>query len=202
MGIVSIKNKTKSGSLLVGNTFFLPTSYESIQTVTVGSGGQANVEFTSIPATFTHLQVRCTAQTNRGTYAIDEASINFNSDTTSLYAQHYMYGDGSSVGANSGANETRLVTGSGNFGTSTGSNFGVAIIDILDYANTNKFKTARILAGTDCNGTVSGFGGRMNLASGLYGSTNAITSIKLIPLNGTLFTQYSSFALYGIKVAS
>jgi hypothetical protein len=35
--------------------------YESIATVTVGSGGAANVEFTSIPATYTHLQLRLLA---------------------------------------------------------------------------------------------------------------------------------------------
>lgn len=178
------------------------TAFESIQTVTVGSGGQANVEFTSIPATFTHLQVRCTAQTNRATYAIDEATINFNTDTGSNYAQHYFYGDGASVAAAAASSESKLVTGSGNFGTSTGGNFGVAIIDILDYKNTSKYKTTRILAGTDCNGTVSAFGGRVNLVSGLWRSTTAISSIKLIPLNGTAFTEYSSFALYGIKVAS
>jgi hypothetical protein len=32
--------------------------FESIATVTVGGGGAANVEFTSIPATYTHLQLR------------------------------------------------------------------------------------------------------------------------------------------------
>jgi hypothetical protein len=32
--------------------------FESIATVSVGSGGAADVEFTSIPATYTHLQIR------------------------------------------------------------------------------------------------------------------------------------------------
>ena len=40
-------------------------SYESIQTVTVGLGGAANVEFTSIPATYTHLQIRGISKTDR-----------------------------------------------------------------------------------------------------------------------------------------
>ena len=33
-------------------------SYESIATVTVGSGGSSYIEFTSIPGTYTHLQIR------------------------------------------------------------------------------------------------------------------------------------------------
>jgi hypothetical protein len=32
--------------------------YESIATVSVGGGGAADVEFTSIPGTYTHLQIR------------------------------------------------------------------------------------------------------------------------------------------------
>jgi hypothetical protein len=36
--------------------------FESIATVTVGGGGAATVEFTSIPATYTHLQLRYIAQ--------------------------------------------------------------------------------------------------------------------------------------------
>jgi hypothetical protein len=44
-------------SAITGN--LVTTSYESIETVTVGSGGSATVlTFSSIPATYTHLQIR------------------------------------------------------------------------------------------------------------------------------------------------
>jgi hypothetical protein len=43
-------------SAITGN--LVTTSYESIATVTVGGGGAATVAFTSIPATYTHLQIR------------------------------------------------------------------------------------------------------------------------------------------------
>jgi hypothetical protein len=66
----------------------------------------------------------------------------------------------------------------------------------LDYANTNKYKTTRSIGGNDNNG--SGF---VSLISGLWLSTSAISNIEIIPLNGTLWTQYSHFALYGIKGA-
>jgi hypothetical protein len=187
--------------MLAGNPAYDPGAFVSIATTTVGSGGTANVEFTSIPSTYTHLQVRCFAQTNRATYGIDEANITFNSDTGSNYVRHLLYGDGSATSASADTSQTSMRTGSGNFGTTTGSNWGSAIIDILDYKNTNKYTTIRSLSGADCNGTVGGLGGRVGLFSGLWLNTNAVTSIKLVPANGTLFSQYSHFALYGIRTA-
>jgi hypothetical protein len=71
--------------------------------------------------------------------------------------------------------------------------FGTFILDILDYKDTNKYKTARSLDGSDANGS-----GEISLRSGSWRNTAAITSITLTP-TGTGIAQYSSFALYGIK---
>jgi hypothetical protein len=176
--------------------------YESIATVTVGSGGASNVEFTSIPSTYTHLQVRCFSQTNRGTYGTDSMSLLVNGDTSASYAYHFLRGSGASVAA---AESTSLsiiseISTQG-CGTTTGGTFGVSIIDILDYANTNKYKTFRNLNGNDINGTIASVGGYISLLSALWMKTNAITSLKFAPVNGTTFSQYSHFALYGIKSA-
>lgn len=180
------------------------TSFESIATVTVGSGGASNVDFTNIPGTYSHLQIRCYAQTNRATFGIDEIRIRFNSDTGSNYAVHNLYGNGSSATDSGQSSVTGMVT-SGTIGTNTGNSglvWGIDIVDVLDYANTNKFTTIRRLTGVDLNGTVGGSGGRVGLSSGLWQNTNAVTSINITPVNGSLITQYSHFALYGIKVAS
>jgi hypothetical protein len=175
-------------------------SYESIATVSVGSGGQADITFSSIPSTYKHLQVRYTAQSNRGTYGIDNSKITINSDTGSNYAFHILNGDGNAAFASGSASQTFIKSGDRDLATTTSTNiFGVGIIDFLDYTNTNKYKTTRTLSGEDINGTIAGFGGGISLASGLWMNTAAITSIKLVPQNGTLYTQYSSFALYGIK---
>ena len=72
------------------------TSYESIATVTVGSGGAANVEFTSIPSTYAHLQVRAIF---RNANATDTTFMRINSDTGSNYAWHTLRGNGSAVTA-------------------------------------------------------------------------------------------------------
>lgn len=172
--------------------------------VSVGSAGAADVTFSSIPSTYTHLQIRALAQTDRGTYGIDSIQMQLNSDTGSNYTAHWIYGDGSSAAASAITSNTYLRPGDGQIGTSTGNSglaFGVAVIDFLDYKNTSKYKTVRALQGIDLNGTIASVGGRVGLGSGVWMSTNAITSIKLYPQAGTKWTQYSSFALYGIKGA-
>jgi len=70
-----------------------------------------------------------------------------------------------------------------------------SVIDILDYANANKYKTIRSLSGTDYNNS----NGRLFYSSGNWRSTSAVTTITLTNDSGTNFTQYSSFALYGVK---
>jgi len=170
------------------------SSYESIATVTVGSGGAANVEFTSISSTYTHLQIRCIFKTDRADDN-DRAKIQFNSDTGSNYSNHSLFGTGSSAGAVGNANASSMLTfvGAGNNASSV---FGGGVIDILDYKDTNKYKTVRSLGGYESNST-----GIVGLDSGNWRSTSAITSIKLTPNIGGNFNQYSHFALYGIKGA-
>lgn len=182
-------------SFLAGNPAVQFTSYESIATVTVGSGGSSEVEFTSIPGTYKHLQIRFVGRTNTGS---DSAvHVRFNSDSGSNYSRHRLYGENSTVGQDGSANNTELTLGKVTNATNI---VGAAIIDILEYANTNIYKTARCLAGLDRSTS----GGIVLLAGGNWRNTNAITSIMLRPDNfgsGGAWAQYSQFALYGIKGA-
>ena len=166
------------------------TSYESISTTTVGASPVSSISFTSIPATFTHLQIRYTALNS----AAVNHSMQFNSDTGANYSWHELYGDGSTAAAASGSNQTFIKASYS--ANSTASYTNAIIIDILDYANTNKYKTSRALAGVDINGA----GGYAFLRTGNWRNTAAITSVQIFPTSGN-FTQYSSFALYGIKGA-
>ena len=178
------------------------TAYESISTVTVGSGGSSTVTFSSIPSTYTHLQIRIFGQTSRGTYGSDELTMrvgNGSVDTGSNYSVHNLTGNGASVSSGGSAN-TSNINLNYKLGTTTSNAFGVLIIDILDYANTNKYKTVRNLTGVDINGTVAGFGGEIELSSGSWRSLSSINTITFTPTNAN-FTQYTSFALYGIKGA-
>jgi hypothetical protein len=171
-----------------------PTAYESIATVTVGATSVADVTFSSIPSTYTHLQIRCLARASTG--GIQEVYLQLNSDTGNNYAKHNLLGDGTSASASGNANQNHIyvciISGS-----ASGSNiFGTGVIDILDYANTNKYKTTRSLNGNDENGD-----GYIGFYSGLWQNTNAITSIKFYNRDGNNLVQYSQFALYGIKGA-
>ena len=161
------------------------TSYESIATVTVGSGGASSISFTSIPSTYQHLQIRYTARTNRSATS-DILNITLNGSATTT--GHYLYGTGSTVLA--GVLNSFVGWATAN---STASNtFGTGIIDVLDYANTNKNRVLRSLVGWDGNGD-----GEISLTSVLQTSTTALSSLTITPTGS--FVQYSSFALYGIK---
>jgi hypothetical protein len=194
MAVISIKNKIKSGSLLVGNAPFIPNDYESIATVTVGSGGASSIDFTSIPSTYQHLQIRILARGAAATNFIS-AGIRFNSDTGSNYAIHQLLGSGSAASSGSDINITSIYRTFIPAANQTSGRFGAGVVDILDYANTNKNKTTRTLTGFDLNGS-----GYIILRSGLWRSTSAVSSITLFDAdNAGGFAEYSSFALYGIK---
>lgn len=169
-------------------------SYESIATVTVGSGGASTVTFSSIPSTYQHLQIRAFARLNNSGVN-GTGLLVYNSDTnTNNYTYHELWGSGTAVNAYGTAapENNQLVAFTG--GTALTSNFGAVVTDILDYANSNKYKTMRNFGGYDNNGS-----GQIRLNSGLWMNTAAITSITLTPNAGTAFVEYSQFALYGIK---
>jgi len=178
------------GILASGISGHLGGNYTSIATQTVGSGGAASITFSSIPSTYTHLQLRIFAQTSRSGAITDGMNIQFNGDTGSNYSQHWLQGNGSAVTSYGYASQTR-----GWLGGSGGASgyFSANIVDILDYTNTNKYKTHRCLMGTDANGS-----GLIEIGSGVWLNTSAITSFTILP-DYSPYVQYSSFALYGVK---
>jgi hypothetical protein len=165
-------------------------SYYSIATQTVGSGGASSITFNSIPSTYTHLQIRFIGKIGSSTGA---PSIYFNGVASGTsYAWHNLRGDGSNASANGYASQSYMSDTVSPSSIYNNSNFSVGIIDILDYANTNKNKTLRQLVGVDNNGS-----GALELYSGLWANTAAITQLDLF--NGYVWQQYSTFSLYGIK---
>jgi hypothetical protein len=179
-----------------GGAAAVPNSYESIATTTVGSGGAASVTFSSIPSTYQHLQIRLIARSDRNQIdtLTDYLEMNFNSDTGANYAYHQLLGDGSTASSNAGTSDNYIIVSRISTTTAGASMFGGIVIDILDYANTSKYKTTRSLGGTDQNGS-----GRIYFNSGLWQSTAATSTIRLKPSSSNNFLQYSQIALYGIK---
>jgi hypothetical protein len=175
------------------------SSYESIATTTVGSGGSSTITFSSIPATYKHLEVRLIARSAlTGSGNQDDILMRFNSDTGNNYVGHQLYGDGSSTGSGSLGGTPPVNIMYPAYVTSNSaiaSSYGVGIIDILDYANTNKYKVMRSLNGHDNNGN-----GFILHRTSLWMSTSAISSITFT-FSSSNYMQYSQFALYGIKGA-
>ena len=169
------------------------TDYESIATVTVGAGGAADINFTSISSAYTHLQIRGIARSTQSPDPSVNIQLRLNSDSGSNYSTHYLTGNGTSAGSGAATNTSFIYVGGATAAGSTANVFEGLVIDILDYKNTNKNKTVRTLAGWDANGS-----GLVALWSGAWRNTNATTAITLYPNLGN-FVQYSSFALYGIK---
>ncbi len=180
----SISSPTPKNSKLWDQETF-PGTFESIASAVVDASGATTITFSSIPSTYAHLQLRIMLPSS------DEPALRFNSDTSSNYSRHGIYSASSpNVGAYGSANQTY----DGISYISSGVN--VMITDILDYANTNKYKTTRTLSGDGYTtaGTVA-------LRSALWRNTSAITTISLTQINSSNFPQYSSFALYGIRGA-
>jgi hypothetical protein len=165
--------------------------YEPIETVTL-TGSQATITFSSIPSTYKHLQIRAIGRMAAAA-TLDSLWAQFNSDTTSSnYYAHGIYATGSGTPgayADSGAFAQIGILSANSAGANM---FGAFVMDILDYSNTNKYKTTRTLSGADLNGD-----GQLRFVSGLWKNTAAISSIVID--GNSNFAQYSSFALYGIK---
>ena len=139
--------------------------------------------FSSIPSTFKHLQIRCYATPSGANYNF----LRVNSDTGSNYSFHQLTGDGSSAGSTGGNSNLVYIN---NF---SGGQPASAVVDILDYANTSKYKTLKSLGGSDSNGA-----GYVQFRTGLWMNTAAITSITFT-VDGGSYSTGSKFALYGIK---
>jgi hypothetical protein len=193
------KSLTRYYDMLAGNTVWNPWSpagaFDALATFTVGATSVASISFTGIPTTYKHLQLRLTAKSDRSTSPLSSIGLQFNGDTSSNYRTHNIYGTGSAAGASTSANTITFDRISGNTGATN--IFGSMIIDFLDYQNSSTNKTVRCLGGVDFNGS-----GEIDFQSGLWfpTTTAGINRIDILPsYQSTVFLQYSTFSLYGIK---
>ena len=175
-----------------GSFLELTTDFYQIATTTVGAGTTSQIVFSSIPADYTHLQIRAISRANAA-IGDDLLRFQFNSDTGNNYSYHALSGNGSATSASNATSTSFLITQQSPGNNRTSNTYGAYVVDILDYKDTNKFKTIRSIGGFDSNGA-----GELGLTSGNWRNTNAITSIKLY-IGIYNLSQYSSFQLYGVK---
>lgn len=173
----------------------MATTYEAIATVTVGSGGAANIEFTSIPGTYTDL---CLLYSIRSAGSYDNVSIRFNSNTSS-YSTRRLLGNGSSVSSDttsgvSGSPGSAALCGAIPGTSQTANTFGNQLVYIPNYASSN-FKSVSCDSVDENNAT----GANAEMTASLWSNTSAITSIRLLGYHANNFAEYSTATLYGIK---
>ena len=171
----------------------MATTYQLISSVTLGSSA-ANIEFTSIPQTYTDLELVFSGRSAR-TSERDSVELTFNS-STSNYVGRMNIGNGVSNGGNTSYGTSSINRMDVSDANSTANTFGNMKIYIPNYTGSN-YKSVSIDSVYEHNGTYA----YQYLVSGIWSDTAAITSIKLALEIGPTFVQYSNAYLYGISNA-
>lgn len=171
-------------------TFVLATSsgsFESIASYKLGTNS-ASFDFTSIPSTYAHLQIRIYS---RNTGNDNKFKLTFNGDSTDSNYYNQAFYSGS--GAMGGWSYNYPWIGYGPESSNNSSLFSGYTIDIHDYANANKKKNTRSIGGY---GVVSG--GYFWYQNHSWVTAAVINRIEVTSL-GTAFGTGSVCSLYGIK---
>ena len=151
----------------------------ALATTTLGSSA-ATITFGSIPATYRDLVIYLTGTSGAG----QNMSIYLNGDTTaSNYPSVYAGGDGGT--ASSGTLNNYI-------GGVYGSNLSTNVINIFDYAQTDKHKTLLSRLSVSTNAA--------SMIACRWANTAAVTSIQLA-LPATTFSTGTVVSLYGIVSA-
>ena len=178
-----------------------------ITSVIIPDNATTYATFSSVPQTFTHLQVRCHFRpftTSAGDYHLS-LTTNGDSYPNSNYSGHSMVGIGSGTASNmvQGFGQWQACVGNyGNYNSITTvpvvNNFASSIVDILDYSSTSKVKTIRAVSAVDVNGV----GGQIAIFSAAKiasSPTAAVTSMNLFTAgSGHTWASGTRFDLYGI----
>lgn len=160
-----------------------------ISAATVGSGGAANITFSSIPATYTDLKIFLSARADTsGTY--NDVSVTLTGATYSSGKIVYTL-DGANVAAYSPG-------GPGFFAQSTGSSITANTFSNCELYIPNYTSSSNKSLLGDSVGENNSTAVIMTLNAGLYTSSGAVTAVILAPGSGN-FVQYTTAYLYGIK---
>ncbi len=167
----------------------MATTYEAIATVTVGSGGAANIQFTSIAADWKDLVLFASLRTTTND-GYQSVTINFNGSPS--YSLRRLY----NVGSDAASADYWAIAPADSATLMTANTYGSLSIYLPNYTETtNKSASIDVVVENNVSGGVSWQG----LNAGLATLTSAITTITLAPYGGNNFKQYSTATLYGIK---
>jgi hypothetical protein len=167
----------------------MPANMVLLEKITVGAEGASSVTFSSIPQTgYTDLVIKMSARSNRNDGS-DWVRIDVNG-VNSSYTDRKLLGDGTNASSQTNAGTIGFTIDAS---SATASTFANSEIYIPNYASAN-YKSFSIDTVSENNATTA----YQLIVAGLWSSTSAITSLKLVPNYGTGFLQYSTFYLYGV----
>lgn len=158
------------------------------------SSGVLTVTFSSIPQTYTDLELRVSARKVSPAGQSSDFLIRFNSDTTTLYSTTRITANGATAASDRQSNSsaqvlTDMVSGS----ASTANTFGTFAMYIPNYTSTGN-KPASAFGANENNTTTAYILGH----AGLYRGTSGISSIS-VTTSSQNYEVGSSFYLYGIS---
>ena len=161
-------------------------TYEPIATTTVTAS--SGISFTSIPSTFTDLLIVSTLINSVAGSSVNGIRVRFNNDSTSLYSNTTIGGNGTAASSTRDATQTEMYLGL--MGQASSTDQPVSLLNIMNYANTTTFKTV-LARGNSAGASVNG-------GVGLWRSTVAVNRIDLLMPS---YTITGTATLYGIKAA-
>ena len=168
-------------------------TFIKIASATVGSGGAASMEFTSIPSTYTDLLLKISVRSSRASFIYDGFTLTFN-DNSSGYSGRWIRGNGSSVSSGVSPYTAYIDDILGvNGASSTSNTFSNLEFYIPNY--TGSANKSVSMDGILENNTTEAYA---TLSANLWSNTSAITKITFGKFNAD-FVQYSTATLYGIK---
>jgi hypothetical protein len=166
-------------------------TYSKLAESTVGSGGAATITFNNIPQNYTDLVLVASLRSDKPTYGFSNYSLSINGNTTN-FTTRYLEGNGAS--ATSGSTTTGA-SGNINGPASTANVFSNTQFYFPNYAGSNN-KSYSLDHVTEANATTAW----MNLTAGLLSNVTAINRLTFTEGNSSVFSQYSTATLYGIRV--
>jgi hypothetical protein len=167
----------------------MANTFVKIASVSLGSAA-ANIDFTSIPATYTDLCLVISARATNTNVTYNQHLLSFNGSTSNFSGKR-LWGN---VGGAASFNTTRNA-GLFDSDTSTANTFGSTQIYIPNYAgSTNKSFSVE---STQENNNSTDF--YLEMIAGLWSNSAAINQITLTPDISSNYKQYTTATLYGIK---
>jgi hypothetical protein len=159
----------------------------------VAPSATTSVTFSSLPQNYTDLVIVTNGIANAT--GADIFVTHFNGDNASnTYSVTELYGSGSSAGSSRAVNQNGFVLGW--LSTFNLAEWAPSVFNIMNYSNTTTYKPLLLRSGV---ATTSG--GYVQIATGVWRNTSAVTSIIMRTVNGYQMKAGTTISIYGIKAA-